>query len=257
MEDFKGYKYRIMTEKEKIINKALEILQENSDGLRYTVLQQKIKEKIPDVQLNTINGTIWNLDSRKPDLVYKPSRGLYKLVQFRDSVESLENRIPDTNPNSLREENFYESFSDWLNNELEECTKSIPLGGKLFKTKWTTPDVIGIKKPKENDIIKPDIEIISAEIKLSTSEFITAFGQACSYKLFSHKVYIVIPEGSPEEDKDKLDSLCKIFGIGLIFFNKDSVENPNYQIRNRAIKHEPDIYYSNTYLKLCPDELFE
>ena len=115
MEDFKGYKYRIMTEKEKIINKALEILQENSDGLRYTVLQQKIKEKIPDVQLNTINGTIWNLDSRKPDLVYKPSRGLYKLVQFRDSVESLENRIPDTNPNSLREENFYESFSDWLN----------------------------------------------------------------------------------------------------------------------------------------------
>ena len=64
MEDFKGYKYRIMTEKEKIINKALEILQENSDGLRYTVLQQKIKEKIPDVQLNTINGTIWNLDSR-------------------------------------------------------------------------------------------------------------------------------------------------------------------------------------------------
>jgi hypothetical protein len=247
-----------MTEKEKIINKALEILQENSDGLRYTVLQQRIKEKIPDVQLNTINGTIWNLDSRKPDLVYKPSRGLYKLVQFRDSVvEGLENRIPDTNPNSLREENFYESFSDWLNNELEECTKSIPLGGKLFKTKWTTPDVIGIKKPKENDIIKPDIEIISVEIKLSTTELITAFGQACSYKLFSHKVYIVIPESSPTEDKDKLDSLCKIFGIGLIFFNKDSVENPSYQIRNRAIKHEPDIYYSNAYLKLCPDELFE
>ena len=48
MEDFKGYKYRIMTEKEKIINKALEILQENSDGLRYTVLQQK--NKISDVK---------------------------------------------------------------------------------------------------------------------------------------------------------------------------------------------------------------
>ena len=93
------------------------------------------------------------------------------------------------------------------------------MGGNKFKDKWGTPDVIGILKSRESDIIKLQTEIISAEIKVDTANLITAFGQACSYKLFSHKSYIVIPNSSSEEDIARIDGLSLIFGVGLILFN--------------------------------------
>lgn len=56
----------------------------------------------------------------------------------------------------------------------------------------------------------PKTEIISAELKIDTRDLVTAFGQACAYKLFSHKTYIVIPKKSPQEDITKIDALCLI-----------------------------------------------
>src|SRR5207249_4983044 len=122
--------------------------------------------------------------------------------------------------------------------------------------KWGTPDVIGVLTPRASDIVKLAPEIVSAEIKLDSSALITAFGQACSYALFSHKVYIVIPRASSEEDIARLDSLCRIFGIGLILYNTLTPKEPNYDIRVRATRHEPDIFYVNRNLKTVEDELF-
>ena len=36
--------------------------------------------------------------------------------------------------------------------ELEECTKAIAVGGAVFKDKWGTPDVVGIREPKKSDM---------------------------------------------------------------------------------------------------------
>ena len=59
-----------------------------------------------------------------------------------------------------------------------------------------------------SDIVKMPTEIISAEIKTDSKNLITAFGQACSYKLFSHKSYIVVPKDSGQED---LSGLCLLY----------------------------------------------
>ncbi len=127
---------------------------------------------------------------RLPNEIYKPARGLFRHTAFRDAqVSEAERRVP-TRIEKVREEDFYQPFADWLVKELEECTKAISLGGNKFKDKWGTPDVIGIREPRKSDIIKPPTEIVSAEIKTDTRDLITAFGQACSYKLFSHKSYI-------------------------------------------------------------------
>lgn len=240
-----------MTSKERIIGQALEILKALPKGIRYSEFVKRINEALPDEKRNTIHGTIWNLDQQRPDDVFKPARGLYLHAIYRPATEAK----PPT-PVKIKEEQCYEPFADWLVNELEECTKAIPVGGNSFKDKWGTPDVIGIREPKKSDIIKFPTEIVSAEVKIDTAGLITAFGQACAYRLFSHKSYIVVPTDSPEDDLARLDTLGRIFGIGLILFNTKAPKEPDFEIRVRAAKHEPDMFYVNRYLKEIEDELF-
>ncbi len=245
------------TQKEKITTEAIILLKSTPDGIRYSELVNKMKEKFSNIPINTIHGTIWNLDSRRPEEIYKAERGLFRHIIFREEKEFIdkEPKIPPIVP-KIKEENFYKPFADWLVNELEECTKAISLGGAKFKDKWGTPDVIGIREPRKSDIIKIATEIISAEIKIDTINLITAFGQACSYKLFSHKSYIVIPKESPNEDIARIDALCRIFGIGLILFDINNPEYPQFEIRVRSSKHEPDMFYVNKYMKFIEDDLF-
>jgi hypothetical protein len=244
------------TRREIITNQAVKLLEENPNGIRYMQLVKTIKQAFPDIPINTIHGTVWNLDQRIPKLVYKPEKGLFRHTKYKDKEIQIEEK-PEIK--GIKEEDFYPSFADYLKNELEEVTKAIKLGGNKFKDKWGTPDVIGIKKSKRSDIIQFQPEIVSAEIKLDTSgaALITAFGQACSYKLFSHKVYLVIPKNVSEEDKSRIESLCLIFGIGLILYNSLDAENPEYEIRVRPLKQDPDMFYVNKYLRLIESELFE
>jgi hypothetical protein len=242
-----------MTRKEEIIERALVLIGSSPKGIRYTMLVEKISAALPDIPKNTIHGTVWNLEVQLPGKVIKPARGLYLLTKYQDTATT---ESPAKATQKIREEDFYESFADWLVNELEECTKAIPVGGNIFKDKWGTPDVIGIREPKKSDIVKLPTEIVSAELKLDTTLLITAFGQACAYRLFSHKSYIVVPVNSSEDDIARLDALARIFGIGLILFNATDPTNPDYEIRVRATKHEPDMFYVNRSMKLIEDELF-
>ena len=246
----------MVTKKEKIVSKAIEILKLNSNGVRYSDLVRKIQEEIPDIPVNTIHGTVWNLETRVPTEIYKPARGLFRHIKFREEEIGEEERKFPPEAEKIKEEDFYKPFADWLVNELEECTKAIPLGGNKFKDKWGTPDVIGKREPLRSDIIKAPTEIVSVEIKAETKELITAFGQACSYKLFSHKSYMVVPKGSSQADISKLDALCLIFRIGLVLFDNSNVNDPQFEIRVRPLKHEPDMFYVNKYMKLIEKELF-
>ncbi|MEO0283888.1 MAG: hypothetical protein ABIN17_02295 [candidate division WOR-3 bacterium] len=240
-------------EKQKIIREeAIKILENIPNGLRYSEIVDEIQNRYPDFKIKEIQWAVWNLDKEFPDKVYKPARGLFKHIKFKYSDSFL----GEAKKEKLAENQFYKPFADFLVNETEEATKAIPLGGNKFKDKWGTPDVIGIKESSRGDIIQAPTEVISAEIKLDSNNLITAFGQACSYKLFSHKVYLVIPENSSPEDISKLDSLCMIFGIGLVLFDPNNPEKPKFEIRVRPVKHEPDIYYTNKYLALIKDELF-
>ena len=244
------------TKTEKIVSKAVEVIKTLPEGIRYSELVRTIQQDFPDIPNNTIHGTIWNLEARVPDKIYKPARGLFRHNTFRDvQLGEFGQKLPDKTE-KIREEDFYQSFADWLVKELEECTKAIPLGGNKFRDKWGTPDVVGIREPRKSDIIKQATEIVSAEIKIDTKDLITAFGQACSYKLFCHKSYIVVPKESLEEDISKIDALCLIFGIGLILFNSRNNKDPDFEIRVRPTKHEPDMFYVNRYMKLVENELF-
>ncbi len=244
---------------DRIKESAFKLLAENPAGLRYSELHAKISIADKSFNSNTINGCIWDLDVKFPDKIYKPSRGLFRLTQYRslETESQSESLATSIKEGLIKEEDFYSPFADWLKNEIEDVTRVIPLGGNIFKDKWGTPDVIGIREPQRSDIIKGQTEIVSAEIKTETSQLVTAFGQACAYKIFSHKTYLVIPKQSAEDEISRLDSLCQIFGIGLVTFDLFAPTLPDFRILVRPTKHEPDLFYTNKYLPKVEKELFE
>lgn len=241
---------------------ALDVLAERPEGIRYSDLKRKILEHNGSFNPNTISGATWDLDITYPDKIYKPDRGVFRLIKFKEEVLTQPDQQPTvetktTKRKAIKEEDFYKPFADWLVNELEECTSAIGLGGNIFRDKWGTPDVVGVRESKRSDIIQFPTEIIVGEIKIDTNGLITAFGQACAYKIFSHKSYIVVPNDSQIEDITRLDTLCRQFGIGFILFDNQNPEDPNFEIRVRAIKHEPDMFFVNKNLKLIEDKLFK
>ncbi len=237
----KGIKARIREE-------AIKIIENHPEGIKYSDLHREIREIDSNFNKNTIHGTIFDLHLRIPK-IEKPSRGLYKVLPEGGST------TPST-ATSTKEEEFYEPFAEWLKNDVEDVTKAIALGGNRFKDKWGTPDVIGKRDSRPSDIVKPPIEIVSAEIKTNTNQLITAFGQACAYCLFSHRSYLVVPTQVAKDELSRLDSLCQVFGIGFVLFNAKSPDDPRFEIRVRPKKQDPDIYYTNKYMREIESELF-
>lgn len=215
---------------------AVVVIREHPGGIRYSQLVDAILAQHPETPKNTIHGSVWNLETIRPTEVRKPSRGLYVPSDAVDVPEPAKPRV--------KEEEFYESFGEWLRNELDEVTDVVPLGGASFRAKWGTPDVLGVYKPLASNLVKFPLEIVAAEVKVNASEAITAFGQAAAYRLFASKTYIAMPSAIPEDDLGRLESLCMLFGVGLVLFEANP-KDPRYQIRVRAQRFSADMFYVN------------
>jgi len=245
---------------QKIRDLARNIIAEHPGGIRYSELVEAISQQSPETSKNTIHGSVWNLDSIFPSEITKPSRGLFTPVQGGSEaiVVGKTEGVADTGT-KIKESDFYEPFAELLKNDLGDVVEVVALGGAGLKSKWATPDVIGVYKPLAKNHIKFDIEIVSAEVKIDQQAPVVAFGQAVAYRLFSSKTYIAMPRTMTEEDKDRLESLCMLFGVGLVLFdlNKD---NPKFEIQMRAQRFSPDMFYVNEFadrLKSHDPDMFQ
>lgn len=223
---------------------ARQIVRDSVDGIRYGQLLASILDRSPATPRNTVQGSVWNLDVQFPNEVHKPSRGLFKPLPGGGAPEpaAAEPTVADRH----REEVFYKPFADWLVHDIEDATVAVPLGGAGMRTKWGTPDVIGVYKPLPSDRIKFAPEIISAEIKVDPHAPVVAFGQAVAYRLFSTKTYIVMPRTITSEDRERLEALCMLFGVGLVLFTLNP-QQPDFAIRMRAQRFSPDMYFVNEF----------
>ncbi len=232
------------SEKIKVIQKAREIIKNSPNGIRTGQLSRELKNQFPEIP--DIYYLIYKLNEQFPEEIIKPTKGLLIHVNNRNLLETK----VDTLKKTMDEKIFYGPFANWLTEDLEECTKAFPWGNSRAGYKWGTPDVVGIYTAPRSWVLKPSDEIITAEVKAATdwSSLITAFGQACSYKLFSHKTYMVISKPTVTDYLEKIDALCLLFGIGLVVFDPSDIKNVKFEIRTRAYKHEPDMFYVNDFL---------
>lgn len=229
------------TIRKQVANTAIEIIKASPQGIRWADLHREVAKRLNENQ-NTIHGSLYAFSKRLPPGFHKPAKGLYA---FGDLSEIEPAAAQST---KVKEADFYEAFAKWLVSDLEEATCAEPIGGNAAGGKWGTPDVIGLYQPRPSDPIKFTTEVVAAEIKIDAQSLIVAFGQACAYKLFAHRVYIVVPRNSNPNDLKRLDALAGVVGIGLVKFNAEDFESPDFQVMVRAAKHEPDYFYTNEVL---------
>ncbi len=244
--------------RQQVIEVATTALAGQPQGIATGVLlKDYVRNNIPGTaSLAAIHEVLLKYAHGPDAVIYQPGRGFFRHTKFKDAQDLTPGVIPPKSAgDKIPEEDFYQPFADYLVINLEECTKAICVGGNRLKDKWGTPDVIGIRRPADSDVIPAPVEVVSAEIKVSTDGLITAFGQACSYKSFSHRSYIVVPKTASTDDIARLESLCIVVGIGLILLDPTSSQKPAFEIRTRAARHEPDTFYVNEKLKLIKKEL--
>ncbi len=214
------------------------------EGIRWTTLVKSIHAEYPETPINTIWGCTNSLFKEDADVV-KVSRGIYALASVASPLMGAAATAPPVElEKSTQEKNFYEPFAKWLRDVQEEVTEALPIGGNIFKGKWGTPDVVGVLRPMKGDLLKFEPQIVSAEIKTDPSQTVVAFGQAISYRLFSHKCYLVLPNTVSDDDLDRMIALSTTFGLGLVTFRVD-VEDPDFTLQVRAVPSSPDMTYVN------------
>jgi hypothetical protein len=59
------------------------ILDQHPNGVRWVDLNKMVKEADPSLHPKTINGCVWKLIETYPDKVYKPEKGLFRLLKFK------------------------------------------------------------------------------------------------------------------------------------------------------------------------------
>lgn len=237
----------------------MELLEQHAGGISWAELNKTLHANSPETPYNSIRGATHHLLSGRSDEIIKVARGTYQLAKFAQlrevpldtSASEISTTIPtsecsQSNASQLTEQDFYDSFAEWLEDN-DEATVASSLGGASLGGKWGTPDVIGVLKPRAQDIFKFEPQIITAEIKAVPNQPVVAFGQAVAYRLFSHKSYIVVPNTTNDDDMSRLKSLCSIHGVGLVTFTLDK-DNPDYSVIILPVNASPDVFYVNNVL---------
>jgi hypothetical protein len=232
------------------------VLERYPGGVRWAEVLKAVSAEHPETPPNSIRGATHHLFQRGDDIV-KIARGTYQLARYADAdaAETLAQdeavaaepvAIENAATDSVSEQDFYASFAEWLE-ENDEVTVAGALGGSVLGGKWGTPDVMGVLKPRAQDIFKFEPQIVAAEIKAVPGQPVVAFGQAVAYRLFSHKSYIVVPRTTTSDDMNRLTSLCSIHGVGLVVFTLDR-DLPDYTVVVLPAVASPDMFYVNTML---------
>ena len=205
--------------RQQIHERAMQVLEANPQGIRWSNLLRAVEANAPGTPYNSIYGGTGNLLRTRTSEIVKVARGTYQLAKFVDADDAIARaqesatvatpvKVETPGLETLTEQDFYASFAEWMV-ENDEATFASALGGNSLGGKWGTPDVIGVLKPRAQDIFKFQPQIVTAEIKVVPSQPVIAFGQAVAYRLFSHKSYIVVPKLTSSDDMNRLTSLCR------------------------------------------------
>src|SRR2546430_2560908 len=104
---------------------AKELLKAHPSGLRFTHLVNLLMQRHPDANHNMVWTQVGSLPKTCQGEIFKPSRGIYQLVALAGKPSTAFVQPPAVTP--AYECDFYESFAQWLRDDLEEATEAVSL----------------------------------------------------------------------------------------------------------------------------------
>ena len=63
--------------------KAIKLIEQNPEGVRWTDLLKQIQASDPSLHPKTINGCVWQLTNNFPNTIYKPEKGLFRSTKYK------------------------------------------------------------------------------------------------------------------------------------------------------------------------------
>lgn len=239
-----------MSKLDEIRKKAIEILErpEHKEGLRFANLVRKIAEETGN-NINTINGSTYNMPNDIPDKIARPHKGLFILKKNLINIIDKESETSEKYSDCFNEDKVYEPAKEYLLSK-GECTHIIITGGSIFGKKWGTPDLLGAIRVSTDAVYQPPIEIVAVEIKGNNYSPVEALGQAMAYKLFAHRTWLVLPE---TDDIDRIEGIAMSANIGLVVFNYRN-EQFDFETLNRPTMGNPDAEEVNNILNILKEK---
>lgn len=243
--------------RQQIHERAMQVLEASPQGIRWTDLLRAVEVNATDTPHNSVHGGIHNLLTTRTSEILKVARGTYQLAKYVAADDAEASREAASADNTsvevqcpgltiLTEQDFYHSFAEWLE-ENDEATAAGALGGGSLGGKWGTPDVIGVLKPRAQDIFKFEPQIVAAEIKAVPGQPVDAFGQAVAYRLFSHKKLYRRAQLDERRRHEQSNIALQHPRVGLVTFALDK-RQPDYVVVVLPVTAAPDMFYVNSML---------
>lgn len=150
---------------------------------------------------------------------------LQKITKERDAVIKTKKEV-----------DLYKPFVDYIKNlwvkdngVKEYIVQNTAFGGKKSTGgKWSRPDISLIAVKTYTFTPGRHLEVITFEVKNEGQHDVAGVFETASHSVFAHKSYLSIacPKGKPDDENfERLEVLCKRFGVGLIIFSDPSDEN--------------------------------
>lgn len=123
-------------------------------------------------------------------------------------------------------------------------------GKKRTPGKWTRPDVTLVAVKAYAFTPQKILEVITFEIKRASVYDVSGVFETAAHSVFAHKSFLAVEsldEFKDSEEFDRLELLCKRFGIGLLLFT-DVNDWETYEEVVDAERKIPDPYDINSFI---------
>ena len=69
---------------DRVYTKIFGLLERNPSGMRWVDLRRELEKWDETLHPKTVNGLIWKMIERFPDQVYNPSKGVFRLLKYKE-----------------------------------------------------------------------------------------------------------------------------------------------------------------------------
>ncbi|TQF11689.1 hypothetical protein FJV41_33010 [Myxococcus llanfairpwllgwyngyllgogerychwyrndrobwllllantysiliogogogochensis] len=211
---------------------AVKVVCQHPSGIRLMPLAREVHNQHPEAPFASIPPVLRSLGRITfTNVISRPERGLFVPIR----MGALQAAGP-----AVREEEFHLPLAEFIEGDVEELTAAVPMGSQSLSGPWRLPDIVGVYRRCAGDSFSWTPEVLAVEVRGTTEDILTAYGQAAAHQLFAAKTYLALPHTLSFSDRRELVARCQLHGLGLILFGPSPRDEYTALVPARRCPPAPD-----------------